>query len=315
MNSKLDSQVDAVRAYLLKRYAGDFHRKVTVREFLLATTERHFRLELGDSNFAGELCSGDEARYWQRLSEVLLANELLEVGLPMLPSRNGPDFLIELDGRRIWIEVICPQPTGVPADWLAQPTGQVVAFPHEALLLRWTAAIKEKAEKLLGNAAGVKGYLEKGIVAAGDTYVIAVNGRLLRGPHFATITGISQFPFAVEAAFAVGPITVMINLDTGAQAGSGHQHRPTIRKPNGAQVPAYTFLDPAFGAVSAIWATDVDESWVIGNMKPMAVIHNPGATNPLPVGLLPAQDEFVATANGPDEYVLERRDGRSAPRH
>jgi hypothetical protein len=88
-------------------------------------------------------------------------------------------------------------------------------FPHEPLLLRWTAAIKEKAEKLLGNAAGAKGYLDKGIVATDDTYVIAVNGRLLRGPHFATINGISQFPFAVEAAFAVGPIAVVINLDTG----------------------------------------------------------------------------------------------------
>jgi hypothetical protein len=54
---------------------------------------------------------------------------------------------------------------------------------------------------------------------------------------------------------------------------------------------------------------------VIGNVKPMAVIHNPGASNPLPVGLLAAQDEFVATAKGPDEYVLERIDGRSAPRH
>jgi len=161
----------------------------------------------------------------------------------------------------------------------------------------------------------VKGYLQKGVVAPGDAYVIAVNGRLLRGPHFATITGISQFPFAVEAAFAVGPMNEMINLDTGKAAGSGHGHRPVIRKPNGAHIPAYTFLDPAFKAVSAIWATDVDESWVIGNMKPMAVIHNPGAESPLPGGLLPAQDEYLAAANGPYEYALVRRDGRLLSRN
>ena len=53
----------------------------------------------------------------------------------------------------------------------------------------------------------------------------------------------------------------------------------------------------------------MDESWVIGNMKPMAVIHNPIAANPIPPGLLPAHDEFIATPDG-DEYVLERQDGR-----
>jgi hypothetical protein len=310
VNEKIAAQLEAVQSYLLARYPDGFHRRLAVREFLQRICARHIKLELGDPNLATELCSGDEARYWQRLSEVLLANEMLAVGLALTQSRNGPDFLIEIDGRRVWIEVICPQPTGIPQDWLAQPTGQAVGFPHEALLLRWTAAIKEKAEKLLGNTATTtKGYIDKGVVSSNDAYVIAVNVRLLRGPHFATITGISQFPFAVEAAFAVGPITIIINRDTMAQVGSGHEHRPVIKKPNGAAVPAYTFLDPAFRPVSAIWATDVDESWVIGNMKPMAVIHNPIAANPIPAGLLPAQDEFIATPDG-DECVLERRDGR-----
>ena len=80
---------------------------------------------------------------------------------------------------------------------------------------------------------------------------------------------------------------------------------------SGAEVPAYTFLDPRFHPISAIWASDIDESWVIGNTKALAVIHNPQATNPLPVGVLPAFEEFVATPNG-DEYVLERRPGRLA---
>jgi hypothetical protein len=310
VNEKVAAQIETVHDCLLARYPGSFHRRVAVREFLTRICARHIESGLGDPNLAAELCSKDDARYWQRLSEVLLANEILDVGLALTPSRKGPDFLIEVDGRKVWIEVICPQPTGVPEDWLAQPTGQAVGFPHEALLLRWTAAIKEKAEKLLGNpTTATRGYVDKRIVNANDAYVIAVNARLLRGPHFATITGISQFPFAVEAAFAVGPITIIINRDTMAQAGSGHAHRPVIQKPNGSAVPAYTFLDTAFRPVSAIWATDVDETWVIGNMKPMAVIHNPIAVNPIPPGLLPAHDEFIATPDG-NEYVLERRDGR-----
>ena len=109
-----------------------------------------------------------------------------------------------------------------------------------------------------------------------------------------------------------GPMTLTIDLNTNQAVGSGHQHRPIIRKPNGAAVPAYSFLDPTFAPVSAIWATDLDASWIIGNAKPMAVVHNPGATRPVPLGLLPAQDEYSATPNGPDEYALERRPGRLA---
>jgi transposase-like protein len=58
--------------------------------------------------------------------------------------------------------------------------------------------------------------------------------------------------------------------------------------------------------------SDLDASWIIGNAKPMAVVHNPGASRPVPLGLLPAQDEYTATPKGPDEYALERRPGRLA---
>jgi type I restriction enzyme S subunit len=311
--ARITAQIQFIEAHLLGRYPGSFERSVAVRNFIRNACAQHIEYELGDANFAAELCAGVDTRYWQRLSEALLGNELLAAGLPVRSLRHGPDFLLELDGRRIWIEVICPQPTGIPQDWLAPPTGQVVGFPHEEVLLRWTAAVKEKAEKLLGNAAnGTKGYIDKGIVDSQDSYVIAINGRLLRGPHFASITGISQLPSAVEAAFAVGPMTLTIDLNTNQAVGSGHQHRPIIRKPNGASVPAYSFLDPAFAPISAIWATDLDASWVIGNAKPMAVVHNPGAARPLPLGLLPAQDEYIAMPNGPNEYALERRPGRLA---
>lgn len=300
-----------IRQCLQTRYPGDFHRTVVVRDFLDRICTRHVSLGLGDADLADKLCSGDEARYWQQLSEILLGHELLEAGLPLTPSHEGPDFLIEHEGRRIWIEVICPQPAGIPEDWLAQPAGKAVSLPHEALLLRWTSALKEKAEKLLGNPdKGLKGYLDKSVVGAKDAYVIAVNARLLRGPHFPSITGISQFPFAVEAAFAVGPLQINIDKATLKAIGSEHQHRPVIKKPNGAAVPAYTFLDPAFRAVSAIWAADMDDGSVLGNGKPMAVVHNPNAANPLSVGLLPAHDEYVATAAGTGEYALEQRPGR-----
>jgi len=303
-----DKQFQQIQGYLLARYAGEFHRTVAVRNFLESACRRHIDLGLGDTDLASKLCSGDEPRYWQQLSEILLAHELLEAGLALTPSHGGPDFLVEHEGQKIWIEVICPQPTGIPQEWFSEPAGN---YPHDAILLRWTAAIKEKAEKLLGNTEkGIKGYIEKGVVSAKDAYVIAVNGPLLRKPYFASITGISQFPYAVEAAFSIGPLQITIDRDTLKAVGSEHQHRPMIKKPNGADVPTHTFLDPAFRPVSAIWAADIDETSVIGNMKPLAVIHNPEAAQALQVGLLPSHYEFVATPAMNDEYALQRRPGR-----
>ena len=78
-----------------------------------------------------------------------------------------------------------PMPTGLSQDWLNPVPGEGGFVPHEAILLRWTAAIKEKAEKLLGNEkTGARGYLAKKVVGEGDAYVIAVNARMLRGGVF-----------------------------------------------------------------------------------------------------------------------------------
>jgi hypothetical protein len=117
MNARVAAQIEAVHECLMTRYPGSFHRRVAVREFLTRICANHIALGLGDSNLASEICSESDARHWQRLSEVLLGNELLQAGLPLTPSRHGPDFLIAQNGRRTWIEVICPQPTSVPADY------------------------------------------------------------------------------------------------------------------------------------------------------------------------------------------------------
>jgi hypothetical protein len=59
-------------------------------------------------------------------------------------------------------------------EWLQSKLDEVITLPHEAILLRWTAAIKEKAEKLLGNAdKGIAGYIDKGVVGAEDSFYIA----------------------------------------------------------------------------------------------------------------------------------------------
>jgi hypothetical protein len=300
-----------IETFLLQRYPGSGRRQ-TVRDEIANACNAFVKSGLADAKFTKELCSGSEQKFWSCVSEALLAAHLRNVGLDPAPSHGGgPDFLLIENGLKIWIEVICPEPTGVPSDWLKSELGKVVNFPHEAILLRWTSAIKEKAEKLIGSLDGsIKGYIEKGIVASGDAYVIAVNGCQLRDGPFPALLGISQFPFAVEAVFALGPYQIIINRDTLEQTGAGYQHRPLISKRKGAPVPAYTFLDARFKPISAIWAVDVDGTSAIGNSEPMAVIHNPNAVNPMPIGFLPAYDEYVATPIGTEDFQLNRLEGR-----
>ncbi|MDO9230490.1 MAG: hypothetical protein Q7U03_13115 [Syntrophales bacterium] len=300
----------SIETFLLQRYPGS-GRPQTMRDEIANACNAFVKSGLADAKFTKEFCSGSDQKFWSCVSEALLAARLRNVGLDPEPSHGGgPDFLVIEDGRKIWVEVICPEPTGVPSEWLTSELGNVVSFPHEPILLRWTSAIKEKAEKLIGSSDGaITGYIEKGIVASGDSYVIAVNGRQLRNGPFPALFGISQFPFAVEAVFALGPYQIRINRDSLEQTGAGHQHRPLILKPKGAPVSAYTFLDARFQPISAIWAVDVDGTSAIGNSEPMAVIHNPNAVNPIPIGFLPAHDEYVAKPIGTEEFELNRIEG------
>ncbi|WP_102958225.1 hypothetical protein [Mangrovicella endophytica] len=302
-----------LRDAIERRYPLNAGPQPAMRERLIDVCDQYLRNGHGDANAEQRLRSPDPHAYWQQLSEVLLAHQLTAVGITFSHRRAGPDFRIDDGGRRIWIEVITPTPANVPEAWLRAEINGVRNFPHQEILLRWTAAIKAKAEVLLGNSDGA-GYLASGIVAPEDAYVVAVNGRLLRSYDgmFGALEGISQFPFAVEATMAVGPLQVRIDRETLQASTPEHQQRHLIHKPRGMPVPADTFLDGRFSPISAIWATDIDEFSLLNRPADMVAVHNPQARNPIPVGLLPAHEEFVARILDQDTYQLERIPGRTA---
>ena len=291
---------------LADRFPGD-GRAALIREHLSDVCERFIRSGFADPKFESELTHGADDKFWSSLSEALVFRRICGMTLPRRVKVGiGPDFLLEAEGCRVWIEVICPGPSGVPSSWLQLQLNVATSMPHEEILLRWTSAIKEKTDKLVGSLEGEPGYLQKGLVAHGDVYVIAVNGVRLRHGPFPSLTGISQFPFAAEAVFPIGPYQVRIDNESLEVVGSGHQHRIALNKPNGASVPTYAFLDPRSSAVSAVWAVDFNGGSVIGNSEPAAVIHNPNATSPLPFGFLPCEDEYAARHLSEDELLFER---------
>jgi hypothetical protein len=269
---------------------------------------------LADRKYVIELTSNSDDKFWSCMSEALVYDRLRgRLDRRRSNVGRGPDFLTEVGGKRMWVEVICPAPVGVPASWLEIQINQATSMPHEAILLRWTAAIKEKTDKLVGGLDGRgQGYLEQGVVASSDIYVIAVNGCRLRHGPFPSLLGISQFPYAAEAVFPIGPYQIHIDRGTLKTIGRGHQERFSIVKPNGASVPSHAFLDPRYRPVSAIWAMDFNGFGAIGHLEPSALIHNPNAINPLPTGVLPVDDEFVATPVNESELLFQRVGGRDA---
>lgn len=233
---------------------------------------------------------------------MILARHLSSQGFQLKSSDIGPDFFFEYDGRQIWVEAISPKPTGIPEDYLVfQKEGEVKVFdvPHEQILLRWTSALKDKNDKLVGfekRGQHIEGYQEKGIVCRDASYVIAVDASQL-GKSICELYGVTQQPYAVEAVFPVGPYAITINTETTEVVGSGYTSRTEIAKPPSTTVPTDSFFDARYSGVSAIIGTMAGVNASCELTAPVIVVHNPNATNPIPTGILGASAEYVAQIN------------------
>ena len=304
--------MERINACLENRFPG-VGRAALLREHLTRACTIFIESGLADAKFVDELTFGSDAKFWSSLSEALVYQRLTDKKFPPRARIGvGPDFLVDIDDRRLWIELICPEPMGIAPGWTNVEPGTATSMPHEEMLLRWTAAIKEKNEKLVGTQDGrTRGYIQTGVVNHDDIYVIAINASQLRHGPFPSLTGITQLPFAVEAVFPVGPYQLKIDPTTMRVVERGHAHRMTITKPNGAQIPTHAFLNPWFRNVSAIWALDLNGQAIIGNAEPSALVHNPNAFNPLPKRFLPADAEFVAELTDEEHFSL--RDIRLNP--
>jgi hypothetical protein len=269
-------------------------------DFLTALYDRFQKEGLADRIFEQELTSGRPYTYAQRMGELLLAEKLWSDGFALESKDEGPDFLAIKDGKSAWIELQTPEPVGIPKEYLAKFTpGLVRTVPHEAINLRWTTAVAQKTKKL-------HGYLESGVVKAGEPYVIAVNTRLLNPFAMTGLNGISGKPAAVEVLFSVGPVQIQIDKSTGSIVDQFHQHRPLLDKPGTEnKVPSNTFLNEQNSCISAVLGLDLLEQVVLGVQHPSAMVYNPLAANPIASRWIEAQEHWHCTI-GPKEYVVQR---------
>ena len=283
--------------FIKKKYEGNEQ----VSEPLIALYDEFSSLGIKDGIFDQDITDGEPYHFYSRIWEMVLAKHLTNLGYKISSENVGPDFLIEYQDKRIWIEAICPSPVGLSQEWL-DPSAlgdkpQVFSVPHEAMLLRWTSSLKEKNDKLTGTSTK-EGYLQKGIVKEDDAYIIAISSCQL-GLGLLTYEGISQYPFAVEAVFPIGPYEVVIERETGETKEVRHEYRPAIMKPaSGAEVKTDNFLNPNFAGVSSIIGSNAGINAACGDDWPLAHVHNPNAHNPIPKGILGDADEFFAINMG-----------------
>lgn len=188
-----------------------------------------------------------------------------------------------------------PEPKGIPDEYLRPPkVGEVIlrTVPHREILLRWTAALKEKREKF-------QRYLENGTIPANEPTVIAINGCRL-ADWFPDDNGVSRMPIAIEATFPIGPIAVPISRDGQIDDEAMRIPRYSIENANRAEVRTDSFLNPLYANVSAVIGA---VKWDMLKPLPLTVVHNPLAAIPLPREIFGATKEYVADDHG-DEYLL-----------
>jgi hypothetical protein len=294
---------------LNEQQRGALKRELTRRLPESPTGRPHWEgllLQYGDSGLApphllAEIISGDDHKFWTNVWEAMLYRHLSSLGFDVRGNvkkagQRGPDFRIEHQGRTIWIEAVTPEPKGLPKEWVEPPKMgevRVRSMPHEAMLLRWTSVLKDKRDKLEADA-------DAGIIADGDCTIVAVNCCCLRDIATDDL-GISQLPFAVEAAFPIGPLAIPITPEGKIDGEAAHLPRFKVRKPTGIDVPTGCFLDPRYANVSAI--ASAYQKHTIDRPLALTIVHNPLARAPLATGNLGAIREYFAEEDG-NHYAL-----------
>jgi len=230
-----------------------------------------------DKNFKQQIQADFDSRFW----EMYLTCTLLDNSIPILKVNPGPDILVQHATGRIWIEAIAP--TSGSEETLdhiptMRPSVDAIVVPEDQIVLRYRGAIEDKYKRY-------QEYREDGIIAAADTYVIAVSSCKIKLAIMETET-----PRIVKAVLPIERVWVESILGWYEDS----CRRGEIKRASGAPVRTDVFLNPEYKNISAVLYSHTDASnrpLTMGN--DFILIHNPLATNRLPEGFLKVGREYV----------------------
>lgn len=225
-----------------------------------------------DKNFTAEFAQHPDARFW----EMYLTNTLLDGGKNVVPRAErpseGPDILIREAGKNLWIEAVTYS-AGEDGNLDRVPPmkfdGQAHQVPNPKIELRISTAFSTKFRIFCK-------YLEKGIVAADDVKMIAINA--------------GKTAIQCDYDGRGSPLTVLYPLGDqyvtffqgSERTESGYQYRDEIPKTKGDPVKIGMFADSQYSPISAC-IYSCTTLWNIGwGGRGLALYHNCYCQNPIP---------------------------------
>lgn len=225
--------------------------------------------------------------FHQRWWEMYLTLALVRLGLPVTPSRHdhGPDILIEVNGRKIWIEAVAPRP-GVTGDAVPEPTlNGCQDLPMRESLLRLTGAVKEKRRK-------IEGYIQEGIVSERDTNIIAVSSCCLN--QFGTLL---DFPQPVILRVLAGAGDLVISTNGTNQSCS--EFVDTTQRNSGSAVELNLFYQDGYEIVSGILYSPYDPLNAPGRPEEaLELFINPNGSPSIPSAITDILPTFSEVSSG-----------------
>jgi hypothetical protein len=243
---------------------------------------------LEDSHFEQQLDRDPNARLW----EMMVAKILKLEGYYPNSTDHGPDFVIEKDGKKIFIEAISPgpgdeaNPNTVPPITHGAPTAQAV--PVAQIVLRIRSALKEKKQRYTQ-------YLKERIVSTSDVCIIAVSSSKLSPRANLWPPAIMRATHGVGNRYIVfGPGEEVV--------GEGIESCESIPKVNGQEIDTRFFLSDENSLISAVLYSDCSFfSSVFDLFNESMIIHNPKARVPLPQGFIRRIEEIrtICCQDGP----------------
>lgn len=235
---------------------------------------------LEDPHFEHQLDQDPNARLWEMMVAKILKVEEYEPE----STAQGPDFVVEKDGKRIFIEAVCPGPgddtnlNSVPTLVLGGSIAQKV--PVDQIILRLCSALKDKKEKY-------EQYRHSGIVTPGDICVIALSSSKL-SPRTATLMP----PAILRATHGLGNRYGIFGKDEGS-VDEGFASCESIQKASGVEIDTKFFLSEDNSLISAVLYSD--SSFFSSDFDLFGetmILQNPKAEVPLPQGFFKRMDNI-----------------------
>lgn len=254
-------------------HCRDSRHKQEVREALNRMWERCHPF-VGDTDFREKATREFRSCTWH----LYLLDVLLEHGFQVEPTGTaGPDILLTVAGKRVWIEAICIEP-GDTVDGVEEPpNGQVYSPDDLKIILRHTAGIKKKMETH-------RRYVERGYVDPSDIYLIALNAGAIPDADESWDDLVS---YMEQSVFGLGDEQWHVSVETGNVTGMSHEVRLSVNKPsNQAPVSTAAFLGTQYSGVSGLLYSALPLT-VTRSMRgaDISLVCNPNANNRMPLGV------------------------------